>query len=226
VYWATHGGAKAAVLVRPAATRGLTLSADAQTVRPGEPVTLTAQTDGPAQVSLVGHDARLADLMRLPQPADLLAASLGVTGGVFGRYDAVDLVTGGLSEAAALAVLSQLTATSDTGRSVAHTHQGPIVVPDTYAAMTRTVAEVALVARRALNDLPHTPITYEDYARIWDETVAAQSATDPWGLPLTLARIASSHHLEDIDPRDLIQDAAAMPEDLEPWTQWARRRSQ
>ncbi len=225
VYWTAFGDAKAAVLVRPASTAGLTLSADARRVAPGAPLTLTARTDGPALVSLVGHDARLAGLMRLPQPTDLLAASLGASGGVFGRYEAVDLVTGALSDAAALAVLSQLSATQGSGRRVERYATSGLAQPEPEAELARGIAEVALVARRRLNALPHTPVTYDDFAAIWDETVAARSATDPWGLPLTLARIAPTEHIHNIDPRDLIRNAAAMPEDLERWSQWARRRS-
>ena len=75
--------------------------------------------------------------------------------------------------------------------------------------------------RKAIKALPDAQLTYEDFARLWDATATERGATDPWGLPLTLTRIAASREIDRINPRDLIDDAARMPEDIEPWSTWA-----
>lgn len=223
-YWTRdHGTAFA--YVRPAQPATLSISADQDAYAPGEAGTLSIETGGPAVVSLVGHDERLARVLALPGPEDLQAAMLPFDAQrTFGAFTLLDLVSGRVrGEAAALAILTELTKGTDTeaerpsSSSFTDVYE-PSIGPQTAAS----VASVAFAVQAALRAPPLGPLSYEAFAEAWDAEVDRQGAQDAWGRPLRLS-VVPDELVSKIDPRVLAGDATRFPEHIEPWSSWFAR---
>lgn len=229
------GAARAVLYVRGDDQLQVGIRPDRPTYRPGETARLTVTTAGrtgvvPAAVSLVGVDRTMAQLEPLPGPDDQARVLVRATSDqpAFGVLDARALQTGlvrgeNAAQAAVLRV-SGLSPRPPGHEDISATASGRFApdeeLADTfYAVYVRARERVRAWAADAPAGQVLTP---PRMAELWGEAVG--EARDPWGRPLRLS-VLPPDLLALVDPREMVDDAARLPEDIEDWATWVAKEA-
>lgn len=222
------GGARAVLYVRPQAELSVALRSPAPW-RPGAEASLEVSTTtraGPvaAGVTLVGVDSAMAAVAPLPQADDWARVSVLATSDqpAFGVLDAKALQTGQVQgDNAAQATVLRITGLppSQPGSDSVHAQAETVADVDTplSEAFYSLYAHVRRAVRAWEKDAPDGELmTAERMVALWEKTLAAHPAEDPFGRALHLS-ILPRELLALADPRVVVSNAARLPEDVENW---------
>lgn len=221
-------GARAVLYIRPPSDLQLDLAAGSDWT-PGSDASLTLTTRdrrGPvsAAVSLVGVDAAMATLAPLPGTDDWADTTVLASSDMpaFGVLDARALQTGGVrgANAAQAAVLrvSQLPPAKPGADSVSLVSATP---PDLESPLSASFYPLYREVRKAVRKWETSAaesdvMTAERMAAMWETTLAAHPATDPFGRSLHLSILPADLRALT-NPRVMVADARHLPEDVENW---------
>jgi len=228
-YRVEHAGAAATLYVRDPRRLDVALSANAERWKPGQEVQLTVTTRGPdgptpAGVTLSGVDASFAALAPLPDPATLADVTVRATSDApaFGVLDARALQTGQIrgdnaAQAAVLRVSGLPPRPPGQDRvdaSGAATFDWNGQLTDAfYTLYGQARSEVRAWERKAPAG---EPLTAAGMVSLWEKTLSAHPAEDPFGRRLHLSALPPDL-LALTDPRFMVADGARLPEDVENW---------
>lgn len=229
-----YGGARGVVYARPKDGLELALSTDAPRYRPGAPVKLqvrAARGGAPAEaaVGLMGVDATLGQLAKLLEPDELgrVTVRVGAEQPAFGAFDPKALVLGQVrGEAAAQAAVMRLTTlpndsagdSAQYGTGYAEMEADSVQIESFFRALAAVTERVHAWEASAK---PGETLAAAQVMAYWDEVLreerrAGRPVVDAYGRELTLRRLPLAQ-LEWVDPRNLVQDATHLPEDMLPW---------
>lgn len=221
-------GARTVLYIRPPNDLQLDLDAGSGWT-PGAPATLTLTTRdrrGPvaAAVSLVGVDATMATLAPLPGTDDWADTTVLATSDnpAFGVLDARALQTGGVRGAnAAQAAVLRVSQLPPARPGADNASAYAAVEPDIESPLSASFYPLYREVRKAVRAWEATAaesdvMTAERMADIWEATLAAHPAADPFGRPLHLSILPADLRALT-NPRVLVADARHLPEDVENW---------
>ncbi len=235
-------GAQTRIYVQPDADLAVDLQPEQPVYRPGDTARLMLTTTAggkPVQASstLVGVDETLGQLAPLPGPDALsgLTPAVSMVSPAFGVLEGTALAQGRIlgDHAAAATVMRvssvptkpELDVVVSSGGATAFDAVGPLT-DRFYAVLERLHDRVRAWELKAPEGEVMRP---DQMVKLWNEALAAHEAgggdvRDAFGTKLTL-RALPDDLLQLVDPRQVVVDGKRLPEDVENWTEWVRRRA-
>lgn len=221
-------GARAVLYVEPTSTLAVALESPAAW-KPGSEAQLRIRTTDhgrgvPAAVSLSGVDSALATLTALPEADDWATTTVlaQATSPAFGMLDAKALQTGQILGANAVqATVLRITSLPPSQPGSDNVSVSGASVADVESPLSDSFYGLYGEVRKAVRAWEKTApegelMTAEKMVAIWETTLRAHPAADPFGRPLHLSILPSS--LRDLaNPRLVVANAARLPEDVENW---------
>ena len=233
--------ARALVYVQPKGDLSLTVTPAEPRYPPGSQAILRIATrvDGVgarAAVGLFGVDDSLSQLVALPGVDELggLRPQVTMTGPAFGVIDGTALALGRIrGRNAAEATILRVASIPEPPELDVVLRPSAETVFDPVAELTsqfyNALAELHQQARNWEKTAPASEqMTPETMARLWNQTLdvlakRGESVNDAFGRRLRLHRLPDDL-LELTDPRNVIVVGTRLPEDVENWNAWVRRK--
>lgn len=233
----TIDGVRALLYVRSPTDLAVAVAADKPVYRPGETATLTVTTrdgTGPvaAGVTLSGVDSTLAALATLPGGDDFARVTVRSASQdpAFGVLDARALQTGQIAgenaaQAAVLRVSEVPPAPPGAARADGVGHAVFDRDGEAADAFYGFYGDVRDAVRAWEKAAPEGEVmTPKKMVELWEATLRAHPARDPFGNPLHLSQVPRDL-LPLTDPRVLVADAARVPEDVEDWAAYVAKEA-